>query len=321
MGLFGKNHMPVAGRNIILTGASQGMGKELALLLAAEGANLSIIARDEKKLEAARAEIQAVMDGNTTKYPSQKLAIISTDLTSPTSVAAAVKQSESLIGETEILWCCAGGTHPGYFQDFSPSDLQWEMNSNYFSAVYITQEVFKLMISRPPPLNRKLPYQRKLIVTSSLAALCPTFGYTAYVGAKAALRAFADSLRQECLLYDIGVHCCCPGTMVTPGFEVEEMTKPPLAKLLDAGDVVQTPGEVAKELLRELQKGEDLPITNFQARAARASMAGPTGRVDTFFEILLSWAAVVVYLFVRSDQNGIVLKERKEKGLPWAKKT
>ncbi|RVD83761.1 uncharacterized protein DFL_005539 [Arthrobotrys flagrans] len=324
MGFFAKNQMPVAGRNIIVTGGSQGMGKAVAVLLASLGANVAIVARDLKKLAAAAEEIQAVMDANASKYPGQKLAVISADLSEAEGARRAVTEAEAQIGDTEILWCCAGGANPGFFRDYQPTDLEWAMKTNYWSAVYIAHNVLQRMTSRPPP-TQKYPtdgnHQRKIIFTSSLAALCPVVGYSSYVGPKAALRALTDTLRQECLLYDIGVHCCCPGGILSPGLENENLTKPDVLKELEEeDDKPQTPEDVAKYCLEELQRGQTLPVTTFLARAARSALVGPTPRVGFLFETLLTWICTIVYIFVRRGHDGIVLRERKAKGLPWENK-
>ncbi|KAK6500381.1 3-dehydrosphinganine reductase [Arthrobotrys musiformis] len=322
MGLFAKNQMPVAGRNIIVTGASQGMGKAVALLLASMGANVAIVARDLKKLGAAAEEIQAVMTANASKYPDQKLAVISADLSEVESAHRAVAEAEAQIGDTEILWCCAGGANPGFFRDYQPSDLEWSMKTNYWSAVYIAHNVIQKMTSRPPPVQ-KYPtdgnHQRKIIFTSSLVTFCPLVGYSSYAGPKAALRALTDTLRQECLLYDIGVHCCCPGSILSPGLENENLTKPDvLKKIEEEDDVPQTPEDVAKYCLEELQRGQTLPVSSFIARAARSAMVGPTPRVGFFFETLLTWICTIVFLFVRRGHDRLVLQEKKAKGgYPW----
>ncbi|EWC48882.1 hypothetical protein DRE_00187 [Drechslerella stenobrocha 248] len=323
MGLFSENQMPVAGRNVIITGASQGMGKAVALLFAAQGANITIIARNQQKLDAAGEEIRAVITKNGSKYPDQKLVIISADLADPADAKRAVVESESQLGETEILWCCAGGANPGMFKDHSLDELHYGMNTNYWSAVYIAHATLNVMASRPPP-PPKFPgqgnTQRRIIFTSSLAALCPVIGYSSYLGAKAGLRALTDCLRQECLLYDIGVHCCMPGGIESPGFEMENLTKPDLTKKIEETDVAQQPEEVAKALLEELQRGQVMPVPSFLARAARAGAIGPTPRVNAVIEVLLSWIAVIVFIFVRRDQDGIIMKERKLKGPVWKQK-
>jgi 3-dehydrosphinganine reductase len=58
MPLFYRNHMPVENRTILVTGASQGMGKALAILLSSKGAHVCIVARNQEKLDLALSEIK-----------------------------------------------------------------------------------------------------------------------------------------------------------------------------------------------------------------------------------------------------------------------
>lgn len=58
MPLFRSNQMPIAGRVVIVTGASQGMGKSVAILLAQKGAHVAIVARNRQKLDDALVEVK-----------------------------------------------------------------------------------------------------------------------------------------------------------------------------------------------------------------------------------------------------------------------
>jgi len=66
MVLFGKNKFDVNGKTVLLTGASEGMGKSVAKQLAAKGANLIIVSRNVAKLEAAIAEFKASVANTST---------------------------------------------------------------------------------------------------------------------------------------------------------------------------------------------------------------------------------------------------------------
>ena len=65
-----------------------------------------------------------------------------------------------------------------------------------------------------------------------------------------------DTLRNECILYDIGVHLYCPNTMHTPGYEEEMKTKPKIQVKIEEGDSATTPEHAAKVLI----KGQALQI-------------------------------------------------------------
>jgi 3-dehydrosphinganine reductase len=93
----------------------------------------------------------------------------------------------------DILICNAGGTSPaeiGFLANLSPEGLTCCLESNYYSAIFIAQACLQLWIQNPNP-NRT----RHIIFISSAAAFVSIPGYIAYTPPKAAIRAFADTLR------------------------------------------------------------------------------------------------------------------------------
>jgi len=99
--------------------------------------------------------------------------------------------------------------------------------------------------------------KRKLVFIASLASFCSIVGYTSYSPAKAAVRQLADSLREECILYDIDVHCAFPANIMTPGFEVEEQTKPDLTRKMEGPAGGETPEVVASRIISKLEQGDE----------------------------------------------------------------
>jgi len=108
------------------------------------------------------------------------------------------------------------------------------------------------MIRSPQPPGSP---RRKLVFTSSLVAFSVIPGYASYAPAKAAMRMLADTLREECLLYDIDVHCSFPANILSPGFEVEEQTKPAITKKIEGTASSDKPDVVAKHLMNHLERG------------------------------------------------------------------
>ena len=90
----------------------------------------------------------------------------------------------------------------------------------------------------------------KLVFISSTLGLMTLPGYGSYVPAKHALRGLADMLSVELMLYDIDVHIYFPPTMYTPGYKVENMTKPRLTLEFEADDTPLTPEEAARILIK-----------------------------------------------------------------------
>ena len=108
------------------------------------------------------------------------------------------------------------------------------------------------MIRSPQPSNSP---KRKIVFTASLLSFTVLPGYAAYAPAKAGIRMLADTLREECLLYDIDVHCTFPANILSPGFEQEEKTKPKITKTLEGTAGAETPEVVARAIIERLERG------------------------------------------------------------------
>lgn len=185
------------------------------------------------------------------------------------------------------------------------------MKVNYMSALYTAHTTLQHMTNSPLPPNSP---RRHLIFTASVLSFIALAGYSPYSPAKAALRSLADTLRQECLLHDIDVHCCFPATIYTPGFEFEQSVKPTLTKKLEEGDPGQTPEEVARVCIASLEKGHNMVATSLIGRALQATAWGGSKRNNAFLDTLWIWAVSVVWLFVGWDMDRTVRKWGKENG-------
>ena len=143
-------------------------------------------------------------------------------------------------------------------------------------------------------------------------------GYSPYTPAKQALRGLSDSLRQELQLYhplcNIKTHTIFPGTIFSPGYEIENQTKPAITKKLEENDGGQTPEEAAATSVNALESGDEMITSGFLAKVAKAGSLGNSGRngwgiIDT----ILAWVVAVVIVIVRRDMDGTVRKWGKER--------
>ncbi|KAI4193046.1 MAG: hypothetical protein LQ346_004035, partial [Caloplaca aetnensis] len=144
MGFFlSKNHFPVDGRTVLITGASQGMGRSVAHLLAQKGANIVIVARNPQRLEEAleHAKSGAI-------HKSQRFQSISADLTSSPEATRVLSETTAWNNGTppDIIWCCAGSSHPSLFIDTPISMFQSQFESNYLTAAYIAHAALQLWL-------------------------------------------------------------------------------------------------------------------------------------------------------------------------------
>ncbi|KAF8536340.1 hypothetical protein BDD12DRAFT_851382 [Trichophaea hybrida] len=305
MSLFRKNHMPVAGRLVVVTGGSQGMGKSVAILLAKKGASIVIVARNQERLDTALEEIRAAALNPTT----QKFLAVSADLTSGPETHRAFTEIQAALGVPDIVWQCAGGTLPGYFKDYTSAELEREIHMNYFTALHTAHASIRLMNASPLAEGSE---KRHIIFTSSVVAFYPIVGYNAYSPAKAAIRSLADGLRQECLLYDIDVHACFPATIYTQGLEEEQKTKPELTKILEGVDEGQMPEQVAEVCLRKLEKGQTLVTTTLMGSAMKGGAWAGSPRGNVVLDTLFGWVLLVVWVIVAKVMDWEVVKYRKK---------
>ncbi|KAF8477204.1 putative 3-ketosphinganine reductase [Kalaharituber pfeilii] len=300
---LGKNHFPVRGRLIVVTGGSQGMGLSVAHELSSRGASVVIIARDQSKLDAALQSVQS----RAVDPDAQQFLSVSADLTDPKAVEAAFARIAEWAGgrAPDVVWTCAGAAQCGLLAELGTDVFEAQMKTNYLSALYTAHAAIKLMVSHPQPTSSP---KRHIVFTSSVLAFVGLTGYTPYAPAKAALKALAECLRQECVLYDIDVHCCFPATIFSPGFENEQKTKPEVTKMLEEGDDGQTPEEVAKKCIKGLERGETWVVTSIIGQAMRGVGWGGVPRNWVLWDTLVSWIVCVVWVVVGWDMRRKVSK-------------
>lgn len=293
------------------------MGKAVGRLLAEKGANVIIVARNAEKLEEALKYISE----RASNPSSQRFHCISADLTDPTEAARILSETTAWNNNEppDILWCCAGSSHPGLFIDVPIEVLKEQMESNYFSSAYVAHAAVQSWVnhfrSSPEP---KQP-AKHIIFTSSVLAFLPLVGYGPYTPPKIALRALSDTLSQELLLYaplaPIRTHTVFPGTIFSEGYEKENLIKPAITKKLEESDGGQTPEQVAAASVKGLERGEELITTNgilgvaMKSGVLGGSRRNGCGIVDT----VMGWLVMIVMVFVRRDMDGKVKTWGKER--------
>ena len=211
----------------------------------------------------------------------------------------------------DIVLCVAGGSSPsqiGFLADLSSEGLTSCLESNYYSAIFITQVCLQLWIQSPEPYRT-----RHVVFVSSAAAFVGLPGYIAYTPPKAAIRAFADTLRQELLLYGgkdmYQVHSAFPGTFITDSFLAEQASKPELTKIMEGSNISdadiqeKTPSAlaIAKKILGGLDKGHFSITSDWESALILNNMRGPSPRDNVILDFLLALVAFFVWPFVRRD--------------------
>jgi len=201
---------------VLITGASSGIGRGLALELARRGARLGLLARRADELNRIVSEIEA-SDGIAIPLPS--------DVTDVDAVSKAVAELREALGPIDVLIANAGIGGSKGADKLSAADVAKVINVNVIGVANSTTAVIPEMVARG---------QGQLVIISSLAAYRGLPKSAAYCASKAAVSAFAESLRVDLQSSGIDVTIIHPGFIKTPLTEGRHAQMPWLMELDDA---------------------------------------------------------------------------------------
>lgn len=216
----------------LVTGASEGIGRVIAVELAARGYQVAAAARSTARLEelAERAPISP----------------ITLDVTDRLAVQKAAARLEAELGPVELLVNDAGvGGHPGVSWEYAPDEWWRILEVNLLGSFLCSHALLPAMTRRG---------SGRIVNLSSAAAVFPIpddFGArnnSAYMASKAAINRFTEALAAEARPYGVSVFAISPGTVKT------EMTRPIFPDEWDDPDL-WSPPELAAELVACIASG------------------------------------------------------------------
>jgi short-subunit dehydrogenase len=222
--------MNLSGKNVIITGASSGIGRAAALEFARRGANVVLAARRAEALEKTAAECRAL---------GVRAVAAVTDVTQPDQCRRLVAEA----GRVDVLVNNAGYAVFDAIEAADPHHLRGMMETNYFGAVDCTQAVLPQML------------ERRDGVIVNVASIAGIMGYArmgGYSATKFALIGFSEALRDEVLGRGVQVAMVCPGTTDTEFFVKAEKGKMPGASRLV---LAVTPERVARAICNAAEDG------------------------------------------------------------------
>jgi short-subunit dehydrogenase len=184
-------------RVVLITGASSGIGRCLALDLAARGAIVVGCGRSLERLEALSTELQR---------SSPKSTVIKCDVAQLDQVRAMVTNILSEFGKIDILINNAGVGMRKPFVETSISTIEEIIRINYLGTVYCTYEVLPSMIARR---------SGHIVNISSVAGKIGTLNVAGYCASKFAINGLSESLYHELAPLGINVSVICPGPVRT----------------------------------------------------------------------------------------------------------
>lgn len=228
------------GKRVFITGGGTGLGKEIAKKLAAEGAHVTIVSRNERNLKSACDDAMSAASASGNGGECQWTVC---DVTDAEAVKAALKKA----GDIDLVITSAGLSHPGRMPDVTVDAFRKEMELNYFGTLNVIHEYVQKKIA--------CKEHGEVLIVSSALGLIGSPGYCPYAASKYGLRGLVESMCMELPPRGIDVHVYYPSNMRTPGYEEENKTKPGEAKLIDESTQTMSAEEAADVCLDRLKRG------------------------------------------------------------------
>ncbi len=227
-------------KQVVITGASSGIGKAAALEFAMRGANLVLAARRRELLEGVAGQCR-------------QAGVQCTTFVADVSDREQCRRLMEAAGHVDILVNNAGFGIFDTIAEAKPDDLQQMMQTNYFGAVWCTQAVLPSMLARG---------DGTIVNVASIAGLMGYERMGGYCATKFAMIGLTEALRDEVIGRGVRVTMVCPGTVETHFFERAERGKMPCASRLS---LPLTPERVARAICDSAEDGRYQRILPFTA--------------------------------------------------------
>jgi NAD(P)-dependent dehydrogenase (short-subunit alcohol dehydrogenase family) len=186
-------HLGLSGRVALVTGGSQGIGREIAMLLAAEGADISICARRPERLGLVADDIMAL---------GRKVLAVPADVATSDGPAAVVAATLDALGRIDILVNNAGKGHAKPLSELEDDDWHGSFELNLMSAVRFARSCVPAMQERG---------WGRIVNISSRVGREPDPYFAPYAAAKAALINFSKNLANAYSADGVLTNCVVPG--------------------------------------------------------------------------------------------------------------
>ncbi len=185
-------------RVVIVTGASRGLGREIALVFAEAG--------DKVVINFLENENEAVLLADAASLTSGEAALSRADIRVPRQVDKLIVETIARWGKIDVLICNAGVTKDGLMLRMSEQDWDTVMTTNLHGAFYCIRSVSEIMMKRR---------QGHIITVSSIVGLQGREGQANYSASKSALIGLAKASAKELGRFNIKVNAVLPGYLAT----------------------------------------------------------------------------------------------------------
>lgn len=212
------------GASGIVTGASRGLGRLLAIALAERGMNLVLAARNEEDLAETAEEVAA---------RGARGVVVGCDVTRKDDLSRLVEEAVEALGPPDLLVNNAGIETVADFREMSLDEIESVMVTNSVAPMWLTRLVVPHMVARK---------SGHIVNISSIAGKSALPYFAAYASSKHALVGFSWCMRQELKRFGIGVSVICPGFINGTGMADEwalGAKRPALAPKVEPAKVVK----------------------------------------------------------------------------------
>jgi short-subunit dehydrogenase len=248
------------GRRILITGASSGIGRALAVQLAQAGAKLVLAARRENELHALAAEVSG---------RGAEVLAVRTDVTVEADRTRLFAEIKDRLGGLDVLVNNAGVASWAHFADSSEEVLRTIMEVNFFAPAELIRLAVPLLAHGEQPA---------IVNVASMCGRRAMPGWSEYSASKYALCGLTEALRGEFARFEIDILLMVPG-LTRSDFSKHFLQTKGRAKIeFDKG---MSPEEVAARIIHSLRKNRTETVMGSEARWVL--------RVNKFFPRLTDW--------------------------------
>ncbi|MBN1852238.1 MAG: SDR family NAD(P)-dependent oxidoreductase [Pirellulales bacterium] len=235
-------------KRAIITGASSGIGRALAIALASRGVSMVLVARRNDKLQELACEIKEggkITSGDSSgKQICQSLGIVIGDITEPSTRSAIIETAREQFGGIDLVVNNAGTSAHGRFASASEPRLRRIMEVNFFAVAELTRAAIPILAEGHEPIvvnigsilgRRGVPYNSE------------------YCASKFALVGWSESIRPELARLGIDLLLVNPGTTDTEFFDhlIEKQGETPWPRQKGI-----PPERVARAIVRAIERGQ-----------------------------------------------------------------